>query len=307
MSTQSWQGLSCAEAQRERKQTHTPRACIPHTGIPYTRHTPTPHIPYTHLHTSHTHTTHIYTHHTLTNTHTHTICTSHTYTTYTIYTPTHITHTHHSHTYTYHTLTNTHTHTIHVTHIRHIYHIHTYTHHTHTPHTHKHSHAHHTHVTYTLLPSQIPGDSPIATGVLSLDSSPWPRWGSVELRGLWLPGPQLGGLRGPWAVSLLSVPLQAQCLCTHRPQQGQAEQLPVWVCVLGAGVSWAASQALPRDRGTAQQHGPWWEQPTLAALPLPLATQGDLVHHHSPPPLACTVHPCVSVRCHSAPCSCFVS
>lgn len=56
---------------------------------------------------------------------------------------------------------------------------------------------------------------------------------------------------------------------------------------------------LPRDCGTAQ-HGPWWEQPTLAALPLPLATRGDPTHH--PPP------PATPVSLHSAPtCICTVS
>ena len=103
MSAQSWQGPSCAETQRERKQTYTPHACIPHTGTPYTSHTRTPHIPYTCLHTSHTHTTH--TPHTPTHT-------PHPYTHTHIHTHPHIPHTHTHPTHTPHTThTNISTHT----------------------------------------------------------------------------------------------------------------------------------------------------------------------------------------------------
>lgn len=60
-----------------------------------------------------------------------------------------------------------------------------------------------------------------------------------------------------------------------------------------------------RDCGTAQQHGPWWEQPTLAALPLPLATRGDPVHHPPPAkPVQCTHVYLYGVTQHPAPASC---
>lgn len=72
--------------------------------------------------------------------------------------------------------------------------------------------------------------------------------------------------QGASDVFLLRVPLRAHCMCAHKPQLGQPERLPVWVCFLGCLPGPPA-----RLRGS-RELGSGWEQPTSAALPLSLAS-----------------------------------
>lgn len=158
--------------------------------------------------------------------------------------------------------------------------------------------------TLTLLPSQTPGESPTATGSPSLDSSPWPLlrpWRVRRAVVAWtLPG---------WVKGTLC------CISSERPSAGPVPvHAPAPVRAAGMVASLGVcpgcrrpglhSRPSPETAGQPNNMGPGWEQPTSAALPLPLATQGDPMHQ--PPPPAYTVHPCVSVVSLLPPCSCFM-